>query len=342
MQPIVGGFAVAFVLFAWILPQFIDYEAVFRAIGEIDATEWLILVAFAMVRFVPESWIYVAAQPGLSIQQGTILFVVSETLANVPPGGLDIISRFQMTRSWGFPASDATSETIASWVFSSLSKLALPIAAVFLLALRHVKDDTLDLVAVISFIAVVAGTVLFTVVIRSERLAGAVGRLLGKFVGAVAGMFRREVTTNFGSLVIEFREQAATVLRTRTLLGLVAGLTARVASFLVRLLAVRFVGITAETVHWTVLFGAFSLVMAATVIPLFNMPGVTEIVLIGVLNAAAPEATEQVAATVFVYRILTWLAPIPFGGVAFNRWRRQVRESDNRDLLDSFEAAPHA
>jgi site-specific recombinase len=213
---------------------------------------------------------------------------------------------------------------------------------VFLLALRHVKDDTLDLVAVISFIAVVAGTVLFTVVIRSERMAGAVGRHLGKFVGAVAGMFRREVTTNFGSLVTEFREQAATVLRTRTLLGLVAGLTARVASFLVRLLAVRFVGITAETVHWTVLFGAFSLVMAATVIPLFNMPGVTEIVLIGVLNAAAPEATEQVAATVFVYRILTWLAPIPFGGVAFNRWRRQVRESDNRDLLDSFEAAPHA
>ena len=58
--------------------------------------------------------IYVAAQPGLGFFQGTKLFLVAETLSNVPPGGLDLISRYQMTRSWGFPASSSTSATIGT------------------------------------------------------------------------------------------------------------------------------------------------------------------------------------------------------------------------------------
>ena len=84
------------------LPQFIDYEAVFRAIGSIDAVEWLILIVVAMVRFLPEGGVYVAAQPGSTVGQGVKLYLVSETLASVPPGGLDLVSRYQMTRSWGF------------------------------------------------------------------------------------------------------------------------------------------------------------------------------------------------------------------------------------------------
>jgi uncharacterized membrane protein YbhN (UPF0104 family) len=338
LLPIVGGLAVAAVLFGWVLPQFIDYEAVFRAIGEIDTTEWVILLAVAILRFIPEGWIYVAAQPGLSTRQGVLLFVVAETLSNVPPGGLDLVSRFQMTRSWGFPVSEATSATIASWVFASLSKLALPIVAVLLLALRHVKDDTLDLIAVVSFAAVIGGTVLVILVLRSERLAGGVGRLLGSTIRFAARLFRKDVRTDFGSLVLEFRDQASSVLRARTLLGLGAGLAARIASFVVLLLAVRFVGIGAETVHWTVVFAVFAIVMAITVIPIFNLPGITEIILIGALNAVAQDSTDQVAAAVFVYRILTWLAPIPFGGLAFNSWRRQVQSSGEQDLLDAFDS----
>ena len=66
-------------------------------------------------------------------------------MPNVPPGGLDLISRFQMSRSWGFPASAATSATIASWVFAAASKLVLPIVAVAFLTIRSVRADDLDL-----------------------------------------------------------------------------------------------------------------------------------------------------------------------------------------------------
>lgn len=336
--PIVGGIVLVVVLFGWVMPQFIDFDAVFRAIGSIDSAEWLILIAVAGIRFIPEGWLYVAAQPGLTLGQGTKLFLVSETLANVPPGGLDLVSRYQMTRSWGFEASSATSATIASWVFASLSKLLLPIAAVLFLAVRRVQDETLDFVAVVAFVGVVGGTAAIVGILRSERLAAGAGDVLGKVIRFAAGLFRRDVETDFRTLVLEFRDQASAVLRARTHIGLAAGLTARVASFAVLILAVRFVGIGADTLPWEWVFAGFAVVMALTVIPIFSMPGLTEVVLITVLSAAAgPEARDQVAASVFVYRVLTWLTPIPFGGLAFSAWRKQVVAAGEMDLLDAFD-----
>jgi uncharacterized membrane protein YbhN (UPF0104 family) len=306
--PIVIGLAIVVFLFGYVLPQFIDYEAVFRSIGEISWWEWGILLVLAGIRFVPEGWIYIAAQPGLTTSQGTQLFLVAETLSNVPPGGLDLISRFQMTKSWGFSNASSTSATIASWVFTSLSKIVLPIFAVALLAIDEIQDDGLDGLA-----------------------------LLG--LGVVAGLFRKNIETDFRQLVHDFRGQASEVLTTRTHIGFIAGLAARIASFLVLIFAVRFVGIGADEVSWTVIFAAFSVIMAITVIPIFNLPGITEVILIGTLTRyAGTEFSDQIAAAVFVYRILTWLLPIPFGGFAFNRWRDSIAESGDTDLLDAFDA----
>ncbi len=136
-----------------------------------------------------------------------------------------------------------------------------------------------------------------------------------------------------------FRVQASDVLKTRTHWGFLAGLAARIASFLVLIVAVRAVGISADSVSWTIVFAAFAVIMAITVIPIFNMPGITEFILIASLTAfAGREFSDEIAAAVFVYRILTWLAPIPFGGFAFNRWRDDIRKSGDTDLLDAFES----
>ena len=337
LLPAVGGIALVVILFGWVLPQFIDYEAVFRSIGDIDGLEWAILVLIAMARFVPEGAIYLAAQPGLSITQGIKLFLVSETLSNVPPGGLDLVSRYQMTRSWGFEPSSATSATIASWIFASLSKLILPIAAVAFLWLRRVSDETVELIAVVAFFAVVAGIAGIAVVVRSERLAARAGSILGWLIRRAAGVFRKEVRTDFTTLVIEFRDQASVVLRTRTWLGVAIGIASRLAAYAVLLLAARFVGLDAEALPWEFIFAGYAVVMALTVIPIFSMPGLTEVVLISALTAAAADGSgDAVAAAVFVYRILTWLTPIPFGGFVFSGWRKEVAAAGQMDLLDAF------
>jgi uncharacterized membrane protein YbhN (UPF0104 family) len=338
LLPLLLGLTIVVVLFGWVLPQFIDYDAVFRAIGNISGAAWVGLLLLAALRFLPEGWIYIAAQPGLTTSQGVQLFLVAETLSNVPPGGLDLISRFQMTRSWGFDPASSTSATIASWVFASLSKIVLPIIAVALLAIYEIREDGLDSLAAIALVVVVLGTAGVALVLRSPKLATWVGDLLGRVVRWTAGLFRREVKTDFRRLVHEFREQASEVLSTRTHWGFLAGMAARLTSFAVLLLAVRAVGIGADEVAWPVVFAAFSFVMAITVIPIFNLPGITEVVLISTLSRYAGEGfSDEIAAAVFTYRILTWLLPIPFGGFAFNRWRDTVRKSGNEDLLDAFD-----
>ncbi|MGI9528382.1 MAG: hypothetical protein ACR2NG_01620, partial [Acidimicrobiia bacterium] len=82
----------------------------------------------------------------------------------------------------------------------------------------------------------------------------------------------------------------------------------------------------------------FAAVMALTVIPIFNLPGLVEVFLIAVLTAAAgTEYSDEIAAAVFTFRILTWLLPIPFGGFAFNRWLDTARRAGHEDLLQPYD-----
>ena len=159
-------------------------------------------------------------------------------------------------------------------------------------------------------------------------------------VAWVAGLFRKRVKTDFRQLVHDFRGQASEVLKSRTHLGLAAGLAARLGAFVVLLVAVRAVGIPSDKVSWTIIFAAFAVVMTVSVIPIFNLPGITELILISTLSQyAGSEFSDEIAAAVFVYRFLTWLLPIPFGGIAFTRWRDEVREKGDEDLLDAFAGA---
>ena len=132
-------------------------------------------------------------------------------------------------------------------------------------------------------------------------------------------------------------EQSRDTLALEAHLGLAAGLAARLAAFTVLLVAVRAVGIPSDEVSWTIIFAAFAVVMTVSVIPIFNLPGITEVILISTLSQyAGSEYADEIAAAVFVYRILTWLLPVPLGGFAFTRWRDEVRASGDEDILDAF------
>lgn len=154
----------------------------------------------------------------------------------------------------------------------------------------------------------------------------------------VTGLFRKEVTTDFSELVVEFREQSSGVIKNRWHLGLGAGLTAQLAGFVVLFLSLRFVGIGSDELHWSVAFAAFATVAVVTTIPIFSVPGISEAIYISTFNeVVGAELVNAVAGAVFVFRILTWVVPIAFGGFAFSRWRDEVRKKGDVDLLDAFD-----
>ena len=337
LLPILFSLLLVVFIFGWVLPQFIDYDAVFRAIGEISATEWLILLAVAAIRIIPEGWVYQVSLPGLTWKQGASQFVVTQAINNVPPGGLDLIARFQMARSWGKSASAATTATIGSWFFVSFPKLLLPVIALILLDLGRIQDDGIDALAIIGLLAVVVLTVLVVFMMRSERFARWLGRTLGRFANFTAGLFRKELSLDFEAMALEFRDETLKLVRKQWKKGMSAGLAAQLALFFVLLLSVYFVGLS--DVDWVVIFAAFAVVAVAGTIPLINAPGVSEAVYIGILTIAVGGGRpDQVAAAVFVFRLLTWLLPIPIGGIVFSRWRTWARKNPD-GLSESLDPA---
>ncbi len=112
---------------------------------------------------------------------------------------------------------------------------------------------------------------------------------------------------------------------------------AQLAGFAVLLVAVRAVGLDEAALDWVVVFAAYSAVAIVTTIPIFNTPGLAELIYIGALNlASGGEAADELAAAVFVFRILTWLAPIPIGAIAYSSWRKDSQVKEGVDPLDNF------
>ena len=91
-------------------------------------------------------------------------------------------------------------------------------------------------------------------------------------------------------------------------------------------ICVRMQGLDAATISWAVILVAWGLVtFASLLIPTPGGLGVAEVVLVGVLGHGLPESDQvPVLAAVLLYRIATFLVPIPIGLVTYLYWRRST------------------
>jgi len=309
-------------IFGWVLPQFIDYDAVFNTIGNIEAATWLLLGLLAAWQFVPAGWLLQSSLPESTLKQGVTVATVTNAVANIPPGGLDIVVRYHMTRNWGFSSQAATTSTMLTWVFDTTAKLLMPVIAVFLLSLARIRNEDLDFFAVLGLSIVVVGAFLITAGLRSTKLVAALGRILTKFVHFLGGVFKRAWAVDLEQGLLSFRDQTVEVIKARWHVGVLSGLTNQLTLFLVMLTAVRGVGLDSSVIGTTVVFAAVAAVAVVTTIPIFNAPGLNEALYISILSFASGGGyADEIAAAVFVFRLVTWLIPIPIGGISYTRWK---------------------
>ena len=89
---------------------------------------------------------------------------------------------------------------------------------------------------------------------------------------------------------------------------------------------VRMQGLDQATISWAVILVAWGAVtFASLLIPTPGGLGVAEVVLVGVLGHGLPESDQSaVLAAVLLYRIATFLVPIPIGLVTYLYWRRST------------------
>ncbi len=269
----------------------------------------------------------VIALPGLRLREAAVTNTASSALSNTVPEGGAVATALNvaMLRSWGFTIRDITSEILVTGTWSQLTKYVLLSITLGLVVLQGTAPDGAGMWALLLIAVVAVAVVLLLLVLRSERFALRLGRGVDSFLTRVTSWVRHPTDTHFAEDVPRFRAGMVGLLRVRwphlTVAMVVSLLTAGSILYIACLLQ----GL-GGSVTWGLAMTAYGLAtFASLLVPTPGGLGVAEVVLVGVLSWAAPEsASAAVLAAVLLYRLATFLVPIPIGLVTYLYWRKST------------------
>jgi uncharacterized membrane protein YbhN (UPF0104 family) len=222
--------AAAAALLALALPHLTgtSWEAVREVLGRVQPAELAGLTVLWLVGLWAYTFVLAASLPGLTRRQGFVLNLAGSGVSNLTPfgGAIGVGVTWAMVRQYGFGAAKIGLFTAVTGVWNVLARLALPAAG--LVALLLVGDDIARPVLVSAAVGA-ALCVLLTAAIGTALVHSPTANWLARTAARVAGggqrMLRRPVTPDLGRHVLDLRDRAAELLRTRRaplLLGMVS------------------------------------------------------------------------------------------------------------------------
>jgi uncharacterized protein (TIRG00374 family) len=309
----------------YVLLRRVDLPSVLAGIREMT---WLELVTIAVVaawNLVTYWVLWVAVTPGLGYWQAMTIAQSGTAVTNTIPGGsgVGVGMAYAMLDSWGFSRARSTMAVLITGVWNNFIKFALPVLALAVLALQGDASSSRVTVGVVAIALLLAAVALFTLVLRSERVAAAVGGIAERAASWARRLIRRPPVEGYARATVRFRARANELLQDRWHTITAAALASHLSLFLVLLVTLRHAGISNAEVSWAEALFVFAFARLATVIR-FTPGGVgmVEALLIAGLITAGGEQ-GQVTAAVLVFRGLTWLLPVPLGAIAYFVWRRR-------------------
>jgi putative heme transporter len=233
---------------------------------------------------------------------------------------------YVMFRSWGFTTAEVTLCTLLTGIWNSLAKLALPIAAVAILAVTGGTNVALLLPALVGVSALVGAVVMFGLLMWKKAFAHRIGAVGGSAASWLRGLFRKPPVTGWDDAAVRFRRQSNDLMAHRWPALTVTTVVSHVGLYLVLLLTVRLVGISAAQVSWAEVLGIFSLGRLLTAAPITpGGVGVVELTYIaGLVLAGGGGIRAQAVAASLLFRLLTYGLQIPLGGVTYLIWQRKT------------------
>lgn len=321
---VAASLAIVVGIFVGVLPQVADFSKVWEAVRGMSSLELLTLGLAAAWNLASYWFVQVASLPGLSFTQAMLVTESSTAVSNTVPAGsaVGIGISAAMLRSWGFRRSIITLSLLVSGIWNNFAKLALPVLALAVLAVKG-NASVPRLVAASTGVGILVGAVvLFAMMLRSEAVARQLGLVSERLASVFLRLLRRPPATGWEVATTRFRTKTVGLLRTRWLSLTVATLVSHLSLFVVLLLALRATGVSEGAVGWAEVLAVFAFVRLLSAVPLTpGGVGVVELALTAGLVSAGGDRAEVVAA-ILVYRGLTYLLPVPFGALTYLAWRR--------------------
>jgi putative heme transporter len=316
--------AVVAAVYLGLLPNLVDVDQVWATLAAMTWLELATLLLVAVWNLLSYLLPQLAALPGLGLRQAVLESHASTAVGNLLPAGqavgLGVTYRFYT--SYGFGGGPIALSLLVQGVWNNFVKLGMPIVALGLLVLAGDATGALAPAAVVGLVVFVIALAGFAFGLSGERRAARLGRALAGGAAAVRRVVRRPGRPDWEHGAVAFRAQAVTLLRGRWHWLTATTLVSHLSLFLVLLLALRHVGVSEAEVSWVEALAAFALVRLLSAVPV--TPGGLGVVELGLAAALvlAGGQEAQVVAAVLVFRVLTFVLPIPLGALTWWLWRR--------------------
>ena len=244
-------------IFLGVMPLIADYGDVFDTIRAMTSLEIGSLVAFGLWNLMTYWFVLTAALPGLRLREAAVVNQASTAVSNTLPGGgvIGVGVSVAMLTSWGFTIGSIGRSAVVTGIWNNFVKLGMPVLALALLALDGELTPARVTAAAIGIIVLISAVVLFGLLLRSDRLARAIGRGVGSVVDWGRKLLRKEPMEGWGERSSEFRTDTIGLLRHRWLWLTVATLLSHISLYLVLLVALRHVGVSQEELSWIAVLG---------------------------------------------------------------------------------------
>jgi uncharacterized protein (TIRG00374 family) len=323
-------------IFWFVLGQFADISEVWDAMRTLTWREVVVLVAAAAWNLVTYWILTVIATPGLRYPQAMVLTQTTTAVSNALPAGgaVGVALTYSMLSSWGFSKSRATLSVVVTGIWNNFAKLGMPVVAVALLVTQGQPGGGRMVAAFAGLAGLVGAVLVFVLILRSEDFARRAGLAGERWMTKLRRLVGRGPVQGWDHAVVRFRSRVIGLVSHRWLALTVATVVGHLSLYAVLLVTLRTMGVSEDEVSWTQVLAAFAFARLLTAIPLTpGGVGIIELALIASLTDAGGE-DAAVVASVLIYRLLTYVAPIIFGAVTYVYWRR------NRSWRDSAPTMP--
>ena len=328
-------------VYFWFLPQFTSLSEVWASVQAMTTLQIAVLVVATIWNLATYQFVMVVTMPGMTLRQATVSTETTTAVSNTLVGGAAIALglTYSMNSSWGFSRSRTSVSLLTSGLWNNFAKLGLPVVALALLAFSATPTPGRLLAGALGVAGLVAAVTVLWLVLRSRESAARVGVALGRWVSALLRLVHRPPVHGWDLALTKFRDRTVLLLHARWHWLTLATLVSHLSLFVVLLLALRFSGVDADQVSWPEALAVFAFARLLTAVPFTpGGLGVIEVAMISGLAAAGGEHAA-VAAGVLVFRVLTYVLPIPLGVLTYvfwqrNRsWRREPNTAPRTDLV---------
>ncbi|MFA7323098.1 MAG: YbhN family protein [Candidatus Nanopelagicales bacterium] len=264
--------------------------------------------------------------PRLRLRQAAVTNTASAALSNTVPEGGAVATglNFAMLRSWGFALDDITSEVVVTGVWSQMTKyILLALALVAVTIMGPAPAGTIWFTLIVTGLVLLAALVL-GLILRSHGFSRRLGAWLDSPLLGIKHLFKKFSPPSMKEQIPLFRKQMVSLLRLCWGRLTVAMLVSQLTACFVLGVACRMQGLGLETISWATIILAFGMAtLASLIVPTPGGLGVAEVVLVTVLGYGLPESDQAaVLAAVLLYRLATFLVPIPIGLATYLYWRK--------------------